>query len=190
MVIDKAKRIKATVTVPMLLKEYGLVLDGRARRIPCPIHHGENNNFSVKRDFYKCFVCGAGGDVIDLAMQLENCDFLTACNKLDEMFGLGLDKPPTLTQYRRTSARQKEAKRLKAARECSAAQYRLLCAYNRWLLRQEQTEAIKNDIDYLGRTLDRYLHEADDNLIDWSAKDRIRALYSKHRQEGGSNIGI
>lgn len=189
MIVDKAERIKATVTVPMLLKEYGLVPDGRARRIPCPIHHGENNNFSVKRDFYKCFVCGAGGDVIDLAMQLENCDFLTACNKLDEMFGLGLDKPPTLTQYRRTNARQKEAKRLKAAREYSAEQYRLLCAYNRWLLKQEPTEAIKNDIDYLGRILDKYLHEADDNLIDWSAKNRIRALFTKH-QEGGSNIGI
>ena len=46
----------------------------------CPFHddHHASLSFSVRRNTYRCFACGAAGGVIDLVMKLLNKDFLDA----------------------------------------------------------------------------------------------------------------
>ena len=50
----------------------------------CPFHndHHDSLSFSVRRNTYRCFVCGASGDPIDLVMRYLNKDFLDACRWL------------------------------------------------------------------------------------------------------------
>jgi DNA primase len=50
----------------------------------CPFHddHHASLSFSVRRNTYRCFACGAHGGVIDLAMGLLNKPFLEACKWL------------------------------------------------------------------------------------------------------------
>ena len=50
----------------------------------CPFHddHHASLSFSVRRNTYRCFACGAHGGVIDLAMGLLNKPFLEACRWL------------------------------------------------------------------------------------------------------------
>ena len=50
----------------------------------CPFHddHHASLSFSVRRNTYRCFACGAHGGVIDLAMGLLNKDFKDACRWL------------------------------------------------------------------------------------------------------------
>ena len=51
----------------------------------CPFHqdHHASMSFSVKRNTYRCFVCGAsGGGPIDLVMRYLNKDFVDACRWL------------------------------------------------------------------------------------------------------------
>ena len=50
----------------------------------CPFHqdHHASLSFSVKRNTYRCFVCGATGGTIDLVMRYLNKDFLDACRWL------------------------------------------------------------------------------------------------------------
>ena len=50
----------------------------------CPFHqdHHASLSFSVKRNTYRCFVCGATGCTIDLVMRYLNKDFLDACRWL------------------------------------------------------------------------------------------------------------
>ena len=50
----------------------------------CPFHndHHASLSFSVRRNTYRCFVCGASGDPIDLVMRYLNKDFLDACRWL------------------------------------------------------------------------------------------------------------
>ena len=50
----------------------------------CPFHndHHASLSFSVRRNKYRCFVCGASGDPIDLVMRYLNKDFLDACRWL------------------------------------------------------------------------------------------------------------
>ena len=50
----------------------------------CPFHddHHASLSFSVRRNTYRCFACGAHGGVIDLAMNLLHKDFREACRFL------------------------------------------------------------------------------------------------------------
>ena len=50
----------------------------------CPFHddHHASLSFSLRRNTYRCFACGAHGGTIDLAMRLLGKPFLEACNWL------------------------------------------------------------------------------------------------------------
>ena len=50
----------------------------------CPFHddHTPSLSFKVSRNTFRCFVCGASGGTIDLAMRSLNKDFLEACRWL------------------------------------------------------------------------------------------------------------
>ena len=50
----------------------------------CPFHedHHPSMSFSVRRNTYRCFVCGASGGPIDLVMKYLGKDFLDACRWL------------------------------------------------------------------------------------------------------------
>ncbi|MCR4835326.1 MAG: hypothetical protein K5899_02950, partial [Bacteroidaceae bacterium] len=50
----------------------------------CPFHddHHASLSFSVRRNTFRCFACGAHGGTIDLAMRLLNKPFVEACRWL------------------------------------------------------------------------------------------------------------
>jgi len=62
----------------------------------CPFHddHHASLSFSVQRNTYRCFACGAHGGVIDLVMKSLNKDFLEACNWLSNETGTPLQLTP------------------------------------------------------------------------------------------------
>ena len=62
----------------------------------CPFHddHHASLSFSVRRNTYRCFACGAHGGVIDLAMGLLNKDFKDACRWLADEHNRPLSSSP------------------------------------------------------------------------------------------------
>lgn len=50
----------------------------------CPFHDDRHPSlcYSPRRNTYRCFVCGAGGDTISLAMRHQGLDFRAACRWL------------------------------------------------------------------------------------------------------------
>lgn len=50
----------------------------------CPLHTEKTASFTVYKDTnsWYCWGCNSFGDVIDLYMRLNNCDFQTACGQL------------------------------------------------------------------------------------------------------------
>lgn len=56
----------------------------------CPFHNEKTASFNVSpdRQFFHCFGCGAGGDVITFLMRIENLDFPDAVYQLAERAGL------------------------------------------------------------------------------------------------------
>lgn len=84
----------------------------------CPFHNEKTPSFSVSRDkqFFHCFGCGVGGDVITFMMKIENLDFPDAVAQLAERAGLSvpvLDENANLAKRRRDRvyALNKEAAR-------------------------------------------------------------------------------
>ncbi len=72
----------------------------------CPFHNEKTPSFSVSRDkqFFHCFGCGVGGDVITFIMKIENLDFPAAVEYLAERAGLSmpaLDESTNLARRRR-----------------------------------------------------------------------------------------
>ena len=56
----------------------------------CPFHNEKTPSFTVspEKQLYKCFGCGAGGNVIGFVMQIENLEFIDAVKKLADMCGM------------------------------------------------------------------------------------------------------
>ena len=56
-------------------------------RCLCPFHddHHPSMSFSVRKNTFRCFVCGAHGGTIDLVMKYLNKPFLDACRWLDRL---------------------------------------------------------------------------------------------------------
>ena len=50
---------------------------GRAAKAVCPFHDDHDPSLSISTDkqIFKCFVCGAGGDVFGFVQKIENISF-------------------------------------------------------------------------------------------------------------------
>lgn len=68
-----AQAIHDSVTMSEVVSLYYPGARPRSNRIPCPIHNGKDYNFSFTRSGYKCFVCGASGDVIAFVKDTQGC---------------------------------------------------------------------------------------------------------------------
>ena len=75
--------------MPQVLEYYGFNIN-RAKRIPCPLHLGNDPNCGVKEHYIHCFVCGESADAIKLVMRYFGLDFQSAISKLNDDFYLGL----------------------------------------------------------------------------------------------------
>lgn len=83
-----AEEIKELVSVEQVLsKIYGLETK---KRMPCPVHNGTHDNFSIQEKFYHCFSCGASGDIFKLVQELSNVNFVDSKKILCEYFELPL----------------------------------------------------------------------------------------------------
>lgn len=84
------EEVKRDIRIGDVLTRYGISHPDRiAYRIPCPLHHGRNANFSVseREGLWNCFsVCGRGGSVIDLVAALDNIEPREAVKKLANDF--------------------------------------------------------------------------------------------------------
>ena len=60
----------------------------------CPFHTEKTASFSVHsaHQFYKCFGCGAGGDVIKFVMEIEGLTFYEALKLLAERYGIPMPR--------------------------------------------------------------------------------------------------
>ena len=74
-----------------------LGMEVKMHKALCPFHddHHASLSFSVRRNTYRCFVCGEHGDTISLVMKSLNKTFGEACRWLSDGNGNGNYKPLT-----------------------------------------------------------------------------------------------
>lgn len=102
--------IKQLITMEDVLCHYGFPTSINGR-IPCPLHNGKDNNFSYKDHYFKCFVCGRGGSVIDFVMELFGINYQQAVLRINQDFSLGLTNQRTSRSILSEAARRKRQER-------------------------------------------------------------------------------
>ncbi len=85
------EEIRERIDAVDLISQYvELKQAGRNWKGLCPFHQEKEPSFNVNREskFWKCFGCGAGGDVFSFVMRIENVAFPEAMRILAERAGL------------------------------------------------------------------------------------------------------
>jgi DNA primase len=95
--MDFVEHLKSSVDIVKVIGEYV-----RLRRVGtgsrymglCPFHTEKTASFSVHQthQFYKCFGCGAGGDVLKFVMEIERLSFYEALRLLADRNGIPMPK--------------------------------------------------------------------------------------------------
>jgi len=95
--MDFAEQLKSSIDIVKVVGEYL-----RLKRLGatsnykglCPFHQEKTQSFNVNqaRQFYKCFGCGVGGDVIKFVQEIEGLSFWESAKMLAEHNGIPLPK--------------------------------------------------------------------------------------------------
>ena len=99
------EEVKSQLNIRQVIEHYGHKVN-RAGQFICPFHNDHKPSASIKNDYFNCFVCGAGGDLITFTAKLHGLSNIDACKKLVSDFGLNIATGP-----------QTQADKLKADRE-------------------------------------------------------------------------
>jgi DNA primase len=104
--MDQVDEVRQKTDIVQLISQYlSLKKSGRNFKALCPFHSEKIPSFMVspERQIFKCFGCGAGGDVFQFLMRMEGMEFGEALRTLAKRAGI------RLKQYRPSEGeRQKQ----------------------------------------------------------------------------------
>jgi DNA primase len=93
--MDFVEQVKSSVDIVRLVGEYvRLKKQGNRYVGSCPFHIEKTPSFGVNAvlQIYKCFGCGAGGDIFKFVMELEGVTFFEALKSIAERNGIPMPK--------------------------------------------------------------------------------------------------
>ena len=94
--MDFKEQLKSSVDIVNVIGEYVRLRKSGVSRYTglCPFHSEKTPSFSVHagHQFYKCFGCGASGDVLKFVMEFEHVSFPEALKLLAERNGIPMPK--------------------------------------------------------------------------------------------------
>ncbi len=84
---------KKTDIVDLISEYIPLIKKGKNYFGVCPFHDDSNPSMSVSREkqIYKCFSCGASGNIYNFLMDYEHIDFKEALSKLSSKLGINIE---------------------------------------------------------------------------------------------------
>ena len=90
---EDLERLRATVSIADIIQQYvALKRVGRNWIGLCPFHGERTPSFNVREETgrYRCFGCGASGDVFKFVQEIDHVDFVTAVEQLAVKVGVQL----------------------------------------------------------------------------------------------------
>jgi len=111
--------IRDRVSVVDLVAQHVDLKDGGGGRHVglCPFHDEATPSFTVWPDHFKCFGCGARGDVVEAAMRLGKLSFLATVDRLRRDAGI---EHALTAEERRQLERQRQDRERRAAEQAAA----------------------------------------------------------------------
>lgn len=93
---QEINQVRSRASIVDVVSHYiPLTRKGRNYVALCPFHDDHNPSMSISEDkqIYKCFVCGAGGNVFTFVSNYEKISFLEAVYKVADYAGITLSAP-------------------------------------------------------------------------------------------------
>ena len=84
------EEVKSKLNIRQVVEHYGFKVN-RANKFVCPFHNDHKPSASIKNDYFNCFVCGAGGDLITFTAKYLGMSNIDAAKELIRVFGLDID---------------------------------------------------------------------------------------------------
>jgi hypothetical protein len=104
------EQIKHSIDLRSFVAEYiPLRKQGATLIALCPFHSEKTGSFVVHEDYFKCFGCGAAGDVLTFVQKFDRMSFLEALRSLAEYTGIALQTVDRKTALRRQEFIRREA---------------------------------------------------------------------------------
>ena len=107
------EEVKSQLNIRQVIEHYGIKVK-RNRQFVCPFHNDHKPSASIKNNYFNCFVCGAGGDLITFTAKYLGLSNLDATKQLIEEFNLNIDistPEEKKAQYIAQKKRQAEIKK-------------------------------------------------------------------------------
>ena len=160
-----AEMIHQSVSMDDMIRCYLPNEHPRNHRLPCPIHHGKDPNFSYTKSGYRCFVCGASGDVITFVKELRGLSTrVDAMKQINADFNLRLPLGSAeidAVALSRLKERAEKARELEAEQEAWEKEYSALldeyCALDKTIMFSKSVPEVcraKERIAYIRYLLD------------------------------------
>lgn len=113
MIDTDVQTVRDSVTMAQLAGMYGYKVN-RAGMMRCPFHQDSHPSLKVydgNRGYY-CFVCNEGGDIFDFVMKHDGLEFLSAVQRVADMFSIPIsDGKKTLSEEERARIQKRKAAR-------------------------------------------------------------------------------
>lgn len=105
--------VKRELNIQQVIEHYGFRVN-RVKAFTCPFHNDHKPSASIKNDYFHCFVCGAGGDLITFTAKYLGLSNLEACKELVREFELDIDISTAEERKAQYIAEQKKKAEIKA----------------------------------------------------------------------------
>ncbi len=105
---DIKEQIESELTTRQVMEYYGIHFNRRGFAL-CPFHTEKTASLSIKNNRYKCFGCGASGDMFSFVMELFGIGFTESIKTLCGDFSIG---PATVVTDRKERAKRIQADRV------------------------------------------------------------------------------
>lgn len=185
---DIFQTVKNSVSIIEAAEYYGLKID-RHKKALCPFHSDNNPSLSFKDNYYKCFTCGAGGDVISLVSKLLSITPLEAVKRLNYDFNLHLDIGTGFTPDTNNSINLRRLRRdiAKEFDEWDRQSYITVSSYLR-LLRQWRIEYKPKSIEAIHPLFTESLTEFERvqflcDILTFGSREEKQDFYMNYRNE-------
>lgn len=110
------EEVKRELNIRQVIEHYGYKVN-RAGKFTCPFHNDHKPSASIKNDYFHCFVCGAGGDIITFTAKYLGLSNLDAAKELVREFSLDID---IRTAEERRAQYAEERKHKEEIKACSS----------------------------------------------------------------------
>lgn len=93
---EDINRVRQSANITEVISQY-LPIEKKGRNFValCPFHEDSNPSMTISEDkqIYKCFVCGAGGNVFTFVSKFTNVSFIQAVKEVADFVNIPLDIP-------------------------------------------------------------------------------------------------